>query len=147
MWLQKSRLDWSLKGDKNARFFHTIALSRQCRNFLSSMIVDGECLEEPNLVKGEVLRHFKQVFTEDWGSRPQLRGQFRTIGQDQLVDGLEAVFRKKKFGLLLKAVMGIELRDRMDLTWRVSKIVGGCLSQRLCNFSRSFMTMGSWLRG
>lgn len=102
MWLQKSRLDWSLKGDKNTRFFHTIASSRQCRNFLSSITVDGECLEEPNLVKGEVLRHFKQVFSEDWGSRPQLRGQFRTIGQDQLVEGLEAVFSEDEVWAAIK---------------------------------------------
>ncbi|GMP54497.1 hypothetical protein CsSME_00019657 [Camellia sinensis var. sinensis] len=27
-----------------------------------------------------------------------------------------------KFGLLLKVVMGIELRDRMDLTWRASNL-------------------------
>ncbi|GMP82792.1 hypothetical protein CsSME_00036950 [Camellia sinensis var. sinensis] len=92
----KSRLDWAMKGDKNTRYFHTRASSRQCRNFMNSLLVNGLLLEEPSMVRAEVFRYFNQVFSEDWRSRPQLRGHFRSIGQGHLVDGLEAVFSEEE---------------------------------------------------
>lgn len=45
MWLQKSRMNWSLKGDKNTRFFHIVASSRQNRNLLNSISVGGSYLK------------------------------------------------------------------------------------------------------
>ncbi|XP_028110763.1 uncharacterized protein LOC114309252 [Camellia sinensis] len=62
LWRQKSRVNWSLKGDKNTRFFHVIATSRQNRNLLNSIEVDGEIHEDPQKIKVEVAKHFKNRF-------------------------------------------------------------------------------------
>ncbi|KAL7185265.1 hypothetical protein ACSBR2_027235 [Camellia fascicularis] len=41
IWHQKSRLNWSLNGDKNSKFFHVVASSRQSRNMINSILVNG----------------------------------------------------------------------------------------------------------
>ncbi|KAL7241693.1 hypothetical protein ACSBR1_014311 [Camellia fascicularis] len=47
LWLQKSRLDWRMKGDQNTRYFHTIASCRQNRNLLNSITVEGGFMRIP----------------------------------------------------------------------------------------------------
>ncbi|XP_028126821.1 uncharacterized protein LOC114323420 [Camellia sinensis] len=47
MWLQNSRLSWTLKGDRNTRFFHVMARSRQSRNVLTSITVGDSVVEDP----------------------------------------------------------------------------------------------------
>lgn len=58
------------------------------------------------MVKEDVLRHFRQVFTKGWRKRPQLRRHFRSIGQDQLVDRLEADFSKDEVWATIKSCDG-----------------------------------------
>ncbi|KAL7218082.1 hypothetical protein ACSBR2_011370 [Camellia fascicularis] len=64
LWHQKSRLAWSLQGDKNTRYFHVFASSRHSRNMINSIPVDGVPCEDPSRVKQEVLRHFSTQFME-----------------------------------------------------------------------------------
>ncbi|XP_028054290.1 uncharacterized protein LOC114258520 [Camellia sinensis] len=51
VWLQKSRLNWALKGDKNTRFFHVMAKTRQCKNMLDCIQVNGRDIMQPNEVE------------------------------------------------------------------------------------------------
>lgn len=44
------------------------------------------------MVKQEVFKQFKGLFTEKWKGRPKLKGQFKSIGQDQVAGNLEAEF-------------------------------------------------------
>ncbi|CAL5438187.1 unnamed protein product [Camellia sinensis] len=79
LWLQKSRLTWAMKGDKNTRYFHVVAKGRTVRNEINS-ILDGEVMvEDPGSVKRKVFDHFKKQYTEDWSSRPVLGGCFSTV--------------------------------------------------------------------
>ncbi|KAL7200241.1 hypothetical protein ACSBR1_032210 [Camellia fascicularis] len=65
IWHQKSRLNWTLNGDKNTRFFQVFANTRQSRNMISSIVVNGVSYEDPSKVKLEVYQHFKKLFVED----------------------------------------------------------------------------------
>ncbi|XP_028065957.1 uncharacterized protein LOC114268915 [Camellia sinensis] len=75
-WLQKSRLDWNMKGDMNARYFHVMATSRQNRNALNSIAVGDRVLEEPFLVKNEkqweVLKDDVMLFMADFHNKGRL---------------------------------------------------------------------------
>ena len=62
IWLQKSRLDWSLKGDRNTRFFQAYVNSRQRVNMLNSVDVNGVNLTEPARIKEAVVDHFSNLF-------------------------------------------------------------------------------------
>ncbi|XP_028085590.1 uncharacterized protein LOC114286614 [Camellia sinensis] len=68
-----------------------MASSRQRKNLLDSVLVDGVRLEDPVLVKQEVVRHFSRQFSEQWIHRPKLSGPFTTITPEAAVS-LEDVF-------------------------------------------------------
>lgn len=70
MWMQKARTNWALNGDRNTKFFHIMVSARQRRNHLDSVIVNEECIEEPNLVKQAVFNHFHNLYKESWKIRP-----------------------------------------------------------------------------
>ncbi|XP_028074521.1 uncharacterized protein LOC114276882 [Camellia sinensis] len=77
-WLQKSRLEWNLKDDRNTRFFHVIASSRQNRNELNSILVEEMVVEDPKQVKDVVWANFNRHFSEAWRIRPVLTGDFKS---------------------------------------------------------------------
>ena len=69
-WLQKSRLNWSLQGDSNSRFFHCFANHRRRINMINSVVVNDQIVEETEAVKAAVKVHFQKQFSEQWCNRP-----------------------------------------------------------------------------
>ncbi|XP_038995739.1 uncharacterized protein LOC120120058 [Hibiscus syriacus] len=65
IWLQKSRLKWSLEGDKNTRFFNQCARGRGRRNGIKSIKVDNEDISDPELIKSSVVHFFKGLFNQE----------------------------------------------------------------------------------
>ncbi|XP_028079135.1 uncharacterized protein LOC114280928 [Camellia sinensis] len=106
MWLQKARLDWALKGDKNTRFFHIMATSRQSRNGLNSVTVGGMVYEDPVKVKQEVCLHFIRHFSEEWKCRQSLEGVFKTVRSSQAFELLESEFSKDEIWIAIKNCEG-----------------------------------------
>lgn len=92
-----------MKGDKNTRFFHIVASSRQNRNLLNSISVGDEVIEDPQGVKQEVLAHFKDVFSEQWRIGPKILGQFQSIGNDCIAESLEASFTEEEVWAAVKS--------------------------------------------
>lgn len=89
MWLQKSRLPWALKGDRNTKFFHIVATSRQSRNLLNSLVVDGAQCNDPTTIKRGTYKFFATLFKEGWKVRPLLHGPFSTIRSDNVALAVE----------------------------------------------------------
>lgn len=58
-WHQRSRSKWLASGDKNTRFFHAIASSRQRRNAVTSLKHEGALLDQEDQIKGAFLSHMK----------------------------------------------------------------------------------------
>ncbi|XP_028126943.1 uncharacterized protein LOC114323538 [Camellia sinensis] len=94
-WHQKSRLLWVRCGDRNTRFFHLMASSRQRVNLIDFVTVGGVRHEDPTQVKQAVLSHFRNHFAESWTSRPQIFGPFVTISPEAAV-GLEEMFTEEE---------------------------------------------------
>ncbi|KAH7865562.1 hypothetical protein Vadar_008272 [Vaccinium darrowii] len=72
MWLQKSRINWQLLGDKNTKFFHFMASARQRKNLLSSLSVNGTLTEDPDQIKLAIFSHFQNLFVEFVAMRPSI---------------------------------------------------------------------------
>lgn len=94
LWLQKSRLDWALKGDKNTRFFHLMASMRQNRNMINSMKIDEVTVEEPAEVKQAICDYFKKHFDKQWRYRPIIGGNLQQVNPSQASEFLEKDFTK-----------------------------------------------------
>ena len=60
---QKARVEWMVKGDTNSKFFHASLRWRLLNNEIKGLPINGVWCEEPQLVKEEVLKYFRQVHT------------------------------------------------------------------------------------
>ena len=71
---QKSRSKWIKEGDNNNLYFHKLINYSRRRNTLRGLLIDGTWVEDPLLVKAEVLQHFQNRFYEPQLHRPTLDG-------------------------------------------------------------------------
>ena len=60
-WYQKSRVQWCKVGDKNTSYFHLAATTRQKRNQIFSLEVDGKILSKPTDVKLAIFNFFSNL--------------------------------------------------------------------------------------
>lgn len=102
LWLQKSRLDWALKGDKNTRFFHVMAISRQSMNMINSMKVGENILEELGEINQAAYNHFKVHFDEKWRIRTRIGGIFKKVDYNQTKELLEKDFSESEVWRAIK---------------------------------------------
>lgn len=63
--MQKSRVIWVLKGDKNTRYFHIMATNRQSRNLMDFITIKGNTFNKPEDMKQEIARYFGEAFAEN----------------------------------------------------------------------------------
>ncbi|XP_028073115.1 uncharacterized protein LOC114275302 [Camellia sinensis] len=96
VWLQKSRLNWAIKGDRNTKKIHIMACSKKNGNALCSIVINGSVVENPQDVRAEVKNHFLNHFSDSWCSRPVLLGPFNTIGEDQSSEFWNQFFQNLK---------------------------------------------------
>ncbi|XP_050238351.1 uncharacterized protein LOC126687838 [Mercurialis annua] len=62
LWHQKSRVTWNLSGDRNTKFFHSIASVHSKSNFLSEITVDNFTVTKPMDVKAKIFEFYKNFF-------------------------------------------------------------------------------------
>ena len=66
MWKQRSRVEWLQNGDRNTKFFHTVASQRQCKNRIEGLRDSkGVWHEEEGATEAIILDYFKNIFTSD----------------------------------------------------------------------------------
>lgn len=83
-WAQKSRAQWLKEGDKNTRFFHTLATIRKRKNSIESITHNGSTFTKPSEIKKASVDFFKSLFTEHHKNRPTfLNLNFTKLNHDQ----------------------------------------------------------------
>ncbi|GLT38108.1 hypothetical protein SLA2020_123750 [Shorea laevis] len=83
IWKQKSRTDWVKLGDQNTRYFHKIANGRKAHNSISGLLCDGHWVEDPDMVKKEVVTYFSKMYREESWNQPKLHISFKRISKEQ----------------------------------------------------------------
>ena len=83
-WAQQSRIRWLKEGDRNTKFFHTVASNKRRKNTIGSIEVNGEKVDDPSQIKSEAVKFFKSIFREEFSNRPIFEDlQFNKISPEQ----------------------------------------------------------------
>lgn len=84
-WAQNSRAKWIKEGDKNTKYFHTLASIRKKKNTIPALITNNGVVSDPAGIHHEAVSFFKSIFKEDFSSRPVFNGlQFRSLSCEQV---------------------------------------------------------------
>ncbi|GJW16088.1 RNA-directed DNA polymerase, eukaryota, reverse transcriptase zinc-binding domain protein [Tanacetum coccineum] len=84
---QKSKIKWAIEGDENSKYYHRILNKKRSQLAIRGILVDGNWIDSPHLVKQEFLSHFKNYFDHPQDSRLQLDLNFpNTLQPDQIID-------------------------------------------------------------
>ncbi|GJR43318.1 RNA-directed DNA polymerase, eukaryota, partial [Tanacetum coccineum] len=59
---QKAKIRWAIKGDENSKFFHGIINKKRSQLVIRGVLVDGDWIVDPLLVKHEFKSHFSNRF-------------------------------------------------------------------------------------
>ncbi|KAJ0590694.1 hypothetical protein HanOQP8_Chr04g0164131 [Helianthus annuus] len=70
---QKSRVKWASMGDDNSAFFHRVVNGRKASNALPGLLINGQWITKPSLIKKEVFQFYRGLFSDSHKCRPTLR--------------------------------------------------------------------------
>ncbi|GJS37389.1 RNA-directed DNA polymerase, eukaryota [Tanacetum coccineum] len=100
---QKTKIKWSIEGDENSKFFHGSLNKNRSQSNIRGIMVDGEWVDKPSMVKSEFFQHFQQRFAEPAYTRATIDMNFPNVLSDSQKDMLEGDVSKEE---LKRAVWG-----------------------------------------
>ncbi|GJY38043.1 hypothetical protein Tco_0424407 [Tanacetum coccineum] len=71
--MQKAKIRWAIEGRREHKYFHAIINKKRANLSVKGIMVDGDWIVEPDLVKQEFRRHFTDRF-QDPGTRRAVWG-------------------------------------------------------------------------
>nr|GFC55047.1 RNA-directed DNA polymerase, eukaryota [Tanacetum cinerariifolium] len=60
--MQKAKIRWAIEGDENSKYFHAIINKKHVNLSVKGVTVDGDWIDDPDLVKQEFRSHFADRF-------------------------------------------------------------------------------------
>nr|GEW64643.1 DNA polymerase zeta processivity subunit [Tanacetum cinerariifolium] len=83
--MQKAKIQWAIEGDENSKFFHGIMNRKRANLAIKGVMVDGEWMDDPSLVKEEFRSHFATRFQAPGVNRSRLNFRFpNRLNPDQV---------------------------------------------------------------
>ncbi|GJW01024.1 RNA-directed DNA polymerase, eukaryota [Tanacetum coccineum] len=73
---QKAKIKWAIEGDEKSKYYHGILNKKRNQLSIRGVLVEGDWVENPNMVKNEFLNHFKNRFDRPKSVRPMLNMEF-----------------------------------------------------------------------
>lgn len=70
---QKSRVSWASYGDDNTKYFHGVINSKNSKNRIHGIDINGSWIQKPKIVKREFRRFFQKRFMEEGQDRPSFQ--------------------------------------------------------------------------
>ncbi|GJV79890.1 RNA-directed DNA polymerase, eukaryota [Tanacetum coccineum] len=85
--MQKAKIRWAIEGDENSKYFHAIINKKRANLSVKGIMVDGDWIVEPDLVKQEFRRHFTDRFQDPGSRRGSLNFPFpNRLNNDQILE-------------------------------------------------------------
>lgn len=64
-WHQRSRVKWTMFGDKNSKFFHAMAVTCKRRNTIKTLqLANGEWTSEEKVIRDAFVSHYRAIYTK-----------------------------------------------------------------------------------
>ncbi|GJR82178.1 hypothetical protein Tco_0152963 [Tanacetum coccineum] len=57
---QKAKIKWAIEGDENSKYYHGILYKKRNQLAIRSVLMEGNWVESPSVVKNKFLSHFKK---------------------------------------------------------------------------------------
>lgn len=70
-WAQNLRAKWLKEGDRNTKFFHTLASIRRCKNTITNLFINGTNVVHPAGIRQEAVTYFRNIFKKELNPRPR----------------------------------------------------------------------------
>uniref|UniRef100_A0A2N9J6S4 Reverse transcriptase domain-containing protein n=1 Tax=Fagus sylvatica TaxID=28930 RepID=A0A2N9J6S4_FAGSY len=93
-WRQKSRVTWLKEGDKNTKYFHSVANSHRRNNSIRQISIDGELSSNQADIKAHICSFYRNLYTEEFYCRPMLDGLNFNVIQGEDASWLERPFEE-----------------------------------------------------
>ncbi|GJW46513.1 transposon TX1, partial [Tanacetum coccineum] len=115
---QKTRIKWDAEGDKNYKFFHSFVKRRNNKCNLRGLMVDGVWCKDPKVIKAEMARHYKKLFSES-----RVWDAIRVCGGDKAPgpDAFNFKFIRKMWDIIKPELVGA-----IGWFWDNMEISKGC---------------------
>nr|GEY69233.1 RNA-directed DNA polymerase, eukaryota, reverse transcriptase zinc-binding domain protein [Tanacetum cinerariifolium] len=92
--MQKAKIRWAIEGDENSKYFHAIINKKHVNLSVKGVMVDGDWIDDPDLIKQEFRSYFTDRFQDPGSRRGSLNFLFpNRLSNDQILD-LESLILK-----------------------------------------------------
>ena len=105
-WRQKSRVTWLKEGDKNTKYFHSVANSHRRNNSIRQISIDGELSSNQADIKAHICSFYRNLYTEEFYCRPMLDGLNFNVIQGEDASWLERPFEEDEVTLMVRNMNG-----------------------------------------
>ncbi|GLT27742.1 hypothetical protein SLA2020_027180 [Shorea laevis] len=147
IWKQKSRSKWVREGDANTHFFHRVAKGRRAYNNIAGLKCDGAWIDDPDIVKNEIVRYFRSLFQGESWNRPKPGDiKFQQISEEKK-DWLERPFSVEEIEEGLRSCDGSTASGPDGYNFNFLKFAWHCIKEDFINFFSEFYRNGKLVRG
>ncbi|GKB22655.1 RNA-directed DNA polymerase, eukaryota, partial [Tanacetum coccineum] len=85
--MQKAKVRWAIEGDENSKYFHAIINKNRANLSVKGVMVDGDWVVDPILVKKEFCDHFADRFQDPGPRKGRINFQFpNRLSSEQVVN-------------------------------------------------------------
>ncbi|GJT14516.1 hypothetical protein Tco_0861558 [Tanacetum coccineum] len=96
---QKAKIKWAIEGDEKSKYYHGILNKKRNQLSIRGVLMEGDWVENPNMVKNEFLNYFKNRFDRPKSVQPMLNMEFpHHLNSMQQLD-LEAEVSNEEIGV------------------------------------------------
>nr|GFD07479.1 RNA-directed DNA polymerase, eukaryota [Tanacetum cinerariifolium] len=86
-WTLDYKRQQAIEGDENSKYFHAIINKKRANLSIKVVMVDGDWIDDPDLIKHEFRSHFADRFQDPGSSRGSLNFLFpNCFSNDQILD-------------------------------------------------------------
>ncbi|GKC16015.1 hypothetical protein Tco_1012797 [Tanacetum coccineum] len=113
---KRTLIRWDAEDDENSKFFHAFVKRGNNKCNLRGLMVDGVWYEDPKIIKAEMAKHYKKLFSKLMVTQPVFcNNNIEKISRED-IRWLEKPFDKKEVWDAIRGVEGIKRQGLMVLT-------------------------------